>query len=146
MNKYLKKQSTITSLLAVPLIASAILFSSPAFASSNSGTPNTEITGARSKRGIVGKVTSVNGMIITVTARDGIQYSVDASTATIMKASDQPDQNPVVVNISDIHVGDTIGVRGKIDDTEISANKIFDGKMPMKHLKHRRHMKHHGSN
>ncbi|MBP6883996.1 MAG: hypothetical protein KBC06_02075 [Candidatus Pacebacteria bacterium] len=140
------KQSKITNLLVIPLMASAILLSNPVLAADQTNTSNTEIRHKTSvphmRRGIAGTVTSVNGKILTVTGRDGVQYTVDASTATIMKASDQPDQNPIVIDISNIKVGDIIGVRGTLNDTEIEATKIFDGKMPMKHMRHWRHGMH----
>lgn len=120
MSNNIKKQSTIKSLLVVPLIASAILFSSPAFITNSANTPNTEVSQKGSKKGIVGTVDAVNGVMITVTGRDGVQYIVDASLATIMKVSEQVDTNPVVVATSDIHVGDQIGVRGQIDSTDFT--------------------------
>lgn len=137
------KQSTIKNLLVVPLIASAVLLANPVFAASSTYTSHAEIRHKTSlphvKKGIVGKVTSINGTIIVVTGKDNVEYTVDASNATIMKAREEPNVNPAIVTISDIQVGDAIVVRGVITDTEISAQKIFEGKMPVKHLKHLKH-------
>ena len=134
------KKSTITSLLVMPLIASAVLLASPVLADNTSYASHSEVRHKTSvpqtKKGITGIVTSINGTIIIVTTKDNIQYTVDASKATIMKASDQSNINPSIVTISDIKVGDAIVVRGVIADTEITAQKIFDGKVSHKHNKH----------
>lgn len=138
------KKSKITNLLVVPLIASAVLLANPVFAASPAAASRSEVRHKtdvpHSKRGIIGTVTSSEGDIIKVTAKDNTQYTVDASDATIMKVSGEPQENPDIVSISDIKVGDAIVVRGEIDDQEINAEKIFEGDIGKgqlhKHLKH----------
>jgi preprotein translocase subunit YajC len=131
------KQSTITNLIVMPLIASAVFLASPAFAASTSPTSHKEVRNIttkgpspNTKKGIVGTVTSINGTIVLVTSKDNVQYTVDAANATIMKEGVAPNINPTLVKIADIQVGDSIVVRGVINDAEINANNIFDGKMP----------------
>jgi preprotein translocase subunit YajC len=142
------KQSTITNLIVMPLIASAVFLASPAFAASTSVTAHKEVRNittkgpaTNTKKGIVGTVTSINGTIILVTSKDNIQYTVDATSATIMKEGVAPNTNPTLVQITDIKVGDSIVVRGVIKDTEVNANNIFDGKMPSNRPKNAKGLK-----
>lgn len=140
----MSKTQTIKSLLVLPLIASAILLANPVLASnSQEYASHSEVRhkaqGPRFKKGVAGTVTSINGSVIVVTTKDGTKYTVDASKATIMKASGNKDTNPSLVTISDIQVGDTIMVRGTVADGEVTANKIFDGQFPHKHDRHLRH-------
>ena len=128
MKKYLKK-SQITNLLVLPLIASAIFLANPVFASSTAGGIGMEVRNITSqdnaenlsnpKKGIVGTVVSINGDILVVTTKNDVQYNVNASHATIMKAGDGEDSNPNIITTGDIKVGDAILVRGKVNyDTE----------------------------
>lgn len=133
----MSKNSKITTLLIIPLIASAILLTTPAFAADPNkagGAETRHKTGvANPRRGIAGTVASVNGDIIIVEARNDTQYTVDTSSATIMKTSD--DGNPDLVSTSDIKAGDAIVVRGEVSGTEVSAEKILDGKILSKEEK-----------
>ena len=124
IKKFIPSKSTIVNFVVIPLVASAIFLASPAFAADPTNTSNTEIRHKTivpnvniRRRGIVGVVISVNGNIIIVKDKNNIHYTVDASDATIMKATDEPDGNPTVVMISNIKVGDSIIVRGEIDET-----------------------------
>lgn len=115
-----KKSKIITNLLVVPLIASTILLASPALAADPSANNSSGETRHKTsvpdvvKKGIAGVVSSVSGGIVVVTSKEDIRYTVDASHATIMKASDVPNENPDVVAARDIAVGDAIMVRGEI--------------------------------
>jgi hypothetical protein len=133
-----KTQSTITNLLVIPLIASAVFLASPAFAENTNNLPNQMTQNMvrhktnkenlpNVRKGVAGVVSAINGTILIVTTKENIQYTVDTGHATIMKATEG--QNPALVTISDIKIGDFIMVRGVIKDTEINADKIFDGKM-----------------
>jgi hypothetical protein len=119
-----KSKTIITSLLVVPLMASTILLASPALAadpSINSATGETRHKTSIpdvAKKGISGIVSSVSGGIIVVEGGDGVKYTVVASDAIIMKASEESDENPNVINARDIRVGDAIAVRGEIADAE----------------------------
>lgn len=109
----------ITSLLVVPLIASAILLSSPSLATNlnrerNSAVRHTTTVPYKESATIIGIVILVAGSLIRIAGKDNMEYVVEASSATIMKALDERD-NPRIVDVADIHVGDTIMVRGKID-------------------------------
>ena len=91
------------------------------------------------KPAIVGTVSSINGNSIIVTGKQGfafgqrnkatstqpvssITYTVDASSATVMK-------NNATSSISNIVVGDTILVQGTVSGTSITATLIRDGIM-----------------
>jgi len=144
------KQSTITNLIVMPLIASAVFLASPAFANDTTRTTHREVRNLtkkeyaqNTKRGIAGTVTSIDGIIIKVTSLNGTQYTVDTSNATIMKASGEGNVNPSIADITDVKTGDAIVVRGVIKDTEIAAQKIFDSKVPLKMKHHLRNKKMH---
>ncbi|MEX2052572.1 MAG: hypothetical protein WD991_02680 [Candidatus Paceibacterota bacterium] len=124
----MKKALTITNLLVIPLIASAVFLANPAF-TKNPNRPelNQEISSVRQtsgqkpdrKKSIIGIVSAINGTNITVSGKDSIKYTVDATHATIMKDNGEPGVNPLIVPISNIQVGDAIAVRGKINEQEI---------------------------
>ena len=69
--------------------------------------------------GAVGTVSAVQGTTITVTGKDGTTYTVDASNAKVDKI--------VQLTVSDIKVGDTIGVEGKVSGSLVTAGHIMDG-------------------
>lgn len=73
-------------------------------------------------RGVAGTVSAVNGSTVTVTAKDGTSYTIDASTAKISKVVD--------ISASDIKVGDTIGAMGSVSGTSVKAVHIMDGVPP----------------
>jgi len=143
--KYMKKQITIANLIAMPLIASAIFLASPALASNmQSGIHATQRASTQSnekrhqmdgKKGIVGTVKSITGNVLIVTGIDKKEYTVDASKATVMQASSTPNTNPSIVTLANIAVGDTIMVRGALENLNMSATNIFEGQIHGKHLK-----------
>lgn len=69
--------------------------------------------------GVHGTVSAVNGSTITVTGKDGQTYTVNAGSATV--------QRMVTGSVSDITVGDTIGVQGTVSGTSVTATTIMDG-------------------
>lgn len=69
--------------------------------------------------GVMGTVTAVNGSTVTVTGKDGVSYTVNAGSATV--------QRMVTGALSDITVGDTIGVQGTVSGTTVTATTIMDG-------------------
>src|SRR6185369_6544971 len=111
----MSKQSKITNLIAIPLLASAVFLASPAFAAgpmrvpgSMTGDVSTNVRSSEKKRGITGTVSSINGSTISLLGTDNVGYTVDASHATIMKASAEPNVNPSIVQVAEIKVGDVI--------------------------------------
>jgi pectate lyase len=123
----MSKQSKITNLIVMPLIASAVFLASPAFAANltrpdhkevRSITNKERIPSANTKKGVSGTVSSINGNIIVVSSAENIQYTVDAGSATIMKEGATANLNPSLIKIADIKVGDAIVVRGVIKDSE----------------------------
>lgn len=72
--------------------------------------------------GVMGKVTAVNGSTITVTGDNGTTYTVNAGSASIHKMTTGA--------LSDIAVGDTIGVHGDVSGTTVAAEMIMTD-MPM---------------
>lgn len=77
--------------------------------------------------GIGGEVTAVSGTTITLTGRDNVSYTVDASGATVRTFTNG---TPGTGSIADIAVGDKIGVRGTVSGTSVTATEIMDGLPP----------------
>jgi hypothetical protein len=99
--------------------------------------------GARTGRGVVGKVTAINGTTITVasgmvnpaaaTAPAAATYTVDASKATFSKvgafvpptSGAQPSRpTPTTIAITDIVVGDSVRVVGTVTGTAVVATSV----------------------
>lgn len=70
------------------------------------------------RQGVMGTVTSVNGTTVTLTGKDGKTYTVDAGTATVQKMTTE--------SLSNVMVGDTIGVHGTVSGTSVKATNIMD--------------------
>jgi len=73
-------------------------------------------------RGIEGTVTAVNGTTVTVAGENGTSYTIDGSSAKVSKIT--------TIVIGDIKVGDTIGARGAISGTTVTAKHIMSGELP----------------
>ncbi len=69
--------------------------------------------------GVMGTVTAVNGSTLTVQGKDGKTYTVNASGATADKMQ--------TISVSDIQIGDTVGVQGDTSGTSVMAKHIMDG-------------------
>lgn len=70
--------------------------------------------------GAMGTVTAVSGTTLTVTDKDGGVYTIDASSATV-KADGSASA------VSDIKVGDTVMIQGKVTTASMTATDIEDG-------------------
>ena len=70
--------------------------------------------------GVGGKITAINGSILTVTGRNNTTYTVDATNATITKSG-------TASQLSAIAVGDNIMARGTLSGTNLTATSIMDG-------------------
>lgn len=73
--------------------------------------------------GVMGEVTAVDGSTITVTGMDGTTYTVNAGDASVKRMTEG--------SLSDIAVGDRIGVHGEVSGTTVTAETIMDD-MPEK--------------
>jgi hypothetical protein len=71
--------------------------------------------------GVTGKVTSVNGTTLTVVGDNGTTYTVDASSGVFTKMQ--------TIAVTDISVGDTVGIQGTVSGTSVVATHIVDGLM-----------------
>jgi|GEM_PF-5911797 len=78
--------------------------------------------GMMGERGVMGTVSAVSGNTVTVTSKDGKTYTIDAASAKVSKVVD--------LTVSDIKVGDTVGVAGKVSGTSVTAVHIMDGVPP----------------
>lgn len=122
------KKSTITALAAVILTASAFGFSGVALAES----PTTPSSWKSSQRhikdylkhapGVMGQVTSINGSIVNIQSKNNVMYTIDTSSAKILK------NRNTIITTSDILVGDTIMAQGTVTGNNVLATTVFDGK------------------
>ena len=75
----------------------------------------------RSSRAGVVSITGTDGF--SFISAHGTSYTVDTIGANIMKSSSTT--APYIISIADIHVGDRVIVRGKIEGTAILAKSIL---------------------
>ena len=66
-----------------------------------------------------GTVTAVNGTTLTVTGSNGTTYTVDGAASTASKIS--------TISVSDISVGDDVGIDGTVTGSTVTAKNIMDG-------------------
>jgi hypothetical protein len=136
---YKDKQKYMTAtqkLFVIPAIALAIIgggaaagYASLASAETNTGSPQMGMHMGMGRghgpggpgghgHGVVGSVTAVDGSTVTVTGMDGKTYTVTVGAATVARV--------VEGTLSDIHVGDRIGVHGAVSGTTVVAERIMD--------------------
>jgi hypothetical protein len=72
---------------------------------------------------IVGTVSVVNGNTLTVTTASSVTYTVDASSAKILKGSN-------TITLSGIVVGNKVLVQGAVNGTSITASTVLDQSGP----------------
>lgn len=126
------------------VIAGTFVLAVPAFAKSEQGEvgknkvekESGEKDSYKMKPNVVGKVTAINGNIITINRKQGSEkeksatsttpastiFTIDATNAKILRG-----ENTILV--SNIAVGDNIVVQGTITGTNVIATLIRDGKM-----------------
>lgn len=77
--------------------------------------------------GVMGTVSAVSGSTYTVVSPNGSTYTVEAGNATVSRM--------VAGSVSDVHVGDRIGVRGSVNGTTVTAENIMDSlpEAPVQH-------------
>ncbi|MEQ1678803.1 MAG: hypothetical protein ABL876_19055, partial [Chitinophagaceae bacterium] len=68
--------------------------------------------------GLMGEVSVISGSTITLIGKDGATYTVNAGTAKVQKM--------VAGALSDITVGDMIGVQGTVSGATVTATTIMD--------------------
>ncbi len=78
--------------------------------------------------GVMGIVTGISGTTISLTAKDNTLYSIETTSATVIEKGIPP----VKTQLSEIAVGDTLMIRGVVNGTHVTAEKIFDGKFTKK--------------
>jgi hypothetical protein len=69
---------------------------------------------------VTGTVASVSGSVITLTAKNGGSYAVNAASAKIMKSG-------AAVDVSTIQAGDLLMARGTLSGLSMTATTIVDG-------------------
>jgi len=72
---------------------------------------------------IGGAITAVSGTTLTVNAKAGVTYSVDASSAVIKKGN-------ATSTVSAITVGDNVVVQGTVNGTSVVASSVMDSGAP----------------
>ncbi|MEI7689196.1 MAG: DUF5666 domain-containing protein [Candidatus Nomurabacteria bacterium] len=82
-------------------------------------TPNLNPITGNGQPVIAGTVTSVNGNTVVITNNSNINFTVDATSAKIVKG-------PNTILTSEITVGDVVIVQGTINGNNITASSIID--------------------
>jgi hypothetical protein len=77
---------------------------------------------------VAGIVASISGNTLTVTGKNAVVYTVDGTTAKVMKSI--LGKKPTTGVIADITVGDTVRVQGTLTGTNMVATTIIDGVLP----------------
>lgn len=75
--------------------------------------------------GTMGTVSAISGTTLTVTTRENTAYTVDFSSAKIVKAV--KGSAPATITAAGISNGDTVLVQGTVNGTSIAATQIIDG-------------------
>ncbi len=71
-----------------------------------------------------GAVTALGTNSLTVTAKSGIVYTIDTTSATITK------KGVTGATLSDISVGDSVVVQGTVNGTAVTASSVIDSGTP----------------
>jgi hypothetical protein len=66
-----------------------------------------------------GNIIAINGTTLTVTNTSNVTYTVDASSATIVKGN-------VTSSIANVATGDSVVVQGTVNGTSITASSVID--------------------
>lgn len=72
---------------------------------------------------IGGSITAISGSTLTVNAKAGVNYSVDASSAVVKKGN-------ATSTVSSITVGDNVVVQGTVNGTSVVASSVMDSGAP----------------
>lgn len=92
---------------------------------------NTKTDPNQIRPNVVGKVSAINGSVLTVISKQGFNktfskspttFTIDAKSAKILRGN-------TAILVSDIVVGDTVIIQGNITGTNITATVIRDGKV-----------------
>lgn len=76
------------------------------------------------KPGIGGAIAAINGTTLIITGQDGTTYTVDAAKAKITRGFGPSTET---LTLTDIKVGDNIGIIGTVSGTTVTAKVIIDG-------------------
>lgn len=131
------KTNIKSKLFIIPLLAVALAGGAAAgitgLASAATTTSTTTTTQAPTGHGpggmgpgVAGTVSAVNGDSLTVAGKNGTTYTVDITTATVMKSSGAGTA-PTTATVGDIAVGDTIMAQGTVSGTSVTATNVMDG-------------------
>lgn len=110
-------------------VAGAVIVSAaiPALALAQSGQFQAKFEKSR-KSGVAvsGTVSAISGSSITLTAKNGIAYTVDASSAKLYR------RFGAAMQISDMQNGDTLQIKGTVSGTSVAATEIRDQSLQAK--------------
>jgi len=137
----MKNASRVRTAVAAAVMAVSLLAAAQVFAAENDVRMPGPGNGGRGERpqqlsGVSGTVTAVNGTTITVTTKDNVVYTVDASGAIFRQTPAAPSatgSRPAsnTIAITDIKAGDTIMARGELKDLNLAAKEVIKGELPL---------------
>ena len=85
----------------------------------SSSTPATPPFQGNGEPVVGGTVTAINGSTLTVTNKSNVTYSVDGSTATVVKGN-------VSSSLANVSVNDDVIIQGTVNGTSVTASSIID--------------------
>jgi hypothetical protein len=115
-----KKALLASGLVIISLVVSATAFAATNYSDKQQREHFGTSIGYYKMPAVVGTVTNISGSTITLTAKNGTVYTVDAASAKITK-------NNSPIQIANIAIGDTLAIIGNTNGTNISATNIIDG-------------------
>ena len=68
---------------------------------------------------MLGTITSVSGSTVIITNKSNVTYTVDTSSAKIVKSGN-------TISTSNLSVGDAVIVQGTVNGTDITAASVMD--------------------
>ncbi len=126
-NKFTKPIVALAALATVGAGAGAAALASADTAVNDTST-QAGVTRPDRAPGVHGKITAISGTTLTITnERSNTTYTVDASAATVMKAS--AGAAPTTSSVSSLAVGDIVHARGTVSGTSVTATNIMSGMM-----------------
>jgi preprotein translocase subunit YajC len=121
-----QKLVLVPGLVVIVLIGGALIGYAQFSNADTNGAPRMGMMGMHVRGdGVHGAITAIDGSTITVQGGNGTTYTVDGSDAAVRKFVEGEGGEDIA--LSDLKVGDEIGVRGEVDGTSIDATHIMNG-------------------
>ncbi|MEI7777700.1 MAG: hypothetical protein WCI52_03765 [bacterium] len=102
-------------------VTAAIIHDAPAIGKNNSSRGSELMMQGNGQPVVIGDITSVNGNSIVISNKSNVSYTVDVSSASILKQGVTG-----TTTVSNLVVGDGVIVQGVINGNSVSASSVID--------------------